>query len=189
MKWSTGQSGLIRTLRQVIKSTVAWMHGSDNKLHKPTFTWKNCFTFPKTTKRQLPSILQIPENSCKLHCAKLSKRNFHFSKNPNHKTKQQIVCFVYVFSCAKLSKDAACSFQSRIVTKHLDSLVWCLKHKADRKWMSQSTRLEKLYRLNCHLTNVVKYMSLVITFFLWSMPPSTFWRYSSRAAISTSKNT
>ena len=87
MKLSTGQSGLIRTLRQVIKSTVAWMHGSDNKLHKPTFTWKDCFTFP--------SILQIPENSCKLHCAKLSKRNFHFSKNPNHKTKQQIVCFVY----------------------------------------------------------------------------------------------
>ena len=72
MKWSTGQSGLIRTLRQVIKSTVASMNArqrqqtSQTNVHmnenytKNKFTsckfqvsQTNCFTFPKTIKLQL----------------------------------------------------------------------------------------------------------------------------------------
>ena len=88
MKWSTGQSGLIRTLRQVIKSTVASMnarqrqqtpqitvHMNDNHTKNKFTSCKfqvsqtNCFTFPK---QQNSNSLQIPENSCKLPCAKLS---------------------------------------------------------------------------------------------------------------------
>ena len=52
-----------------------------------------------------------------------------------HKTKLKNCLFrLCFFSCAKLAKDTACSFQFRTVTKHLYSLVWCLKHKTHRKW-------------------------------------------------------
>ena len=81
-------------------------------------------------------------NSCKFHCAKLSKRNLHVSKNPNHKTKQKL--FVsFLFSVV----------QSSPKTLHVLSRQLSLVSQTHNIPRAQSSGLEKPYKLNRHLTN------------------------------------
>ena len=77
MKWSTGQSGFAKTLRQVIKSTVASMNARQrqqtpqitvhmNENHTKTNSQVSSFRFHKQTvsrfqKQQNSNSLQIPK--------------------------------------------------------------------------------------------------------------------------------
>ena len=98
MKWSTGQSGFAKTLRQVIKSTVASMNARQ--------------------RQQTPQItVHMNENHTKTN-SQVSSFRFHkqtVSRFQNNKT--PTLCKFRKFMQTSLCKNSAISFQSRIVTK------------------------------------------------------------------------
>ena len=174
MKWSTGQSGLIRTLRQVIKSTVAWMQVSDNKLHKPPFTWMKI-----TPKKQIH----------KLQVSGFTNEPFHVSKDnktPTSKRSANSRRFMQasLLHCTKLSKLFPVSHPHRPSSQiELDQ-----KHI----YRSYPTGYRSEIYMNCTANSLMRYsmrpcpstsscftgpyQRYSIGFIFWSMPPSTFWR-------------
>ena len=108
MKWSTGQSGLIRTLRQVIKSTVANMNARQRQ-------------------QTLQITIHMNENHTKTNSQVASFR-FHkqtVSRFQNNKT--PTLCKFQKFMQTSLCKNSAISFQSRIVSNHLIRSNWIQK--------------------------------------------------------------
>ena len=108
MKWSTGQSGFARTLRQVIKSTLANMNARQ--------------------RQQTPQIIvHMNENHTKTNSQVASFR-FHkqtvsrFQKQQN--SNFQTFCKFPKIHASFTAQNSANSFQSRTVTKHLVSLNW-----------------------------------------------------------------
>ena len=109
MKWSTGQSGFARTLRQVIKSTVANMNA--RQPHQP----------PQIT-------VHMNENHTKPN-SQVSSFRFHkqtVSRFQNNKT--PTLCKFRKFMQTSLCRNSAISFQSRIVSHHLVRSNWIQKH-------------------------------------------------------------
>ena len=105
MKCSTGQSGLIRTLRQVIKSTVASMNARQ--------------------RQQTPQItIHMNENHTKkihkLQVSGFTNKLFHVSKN----NKTPTLCKFPKIHANFPVQNSTISFQSRIVTNHLIRSNW-----------------------------------------------------------------
>ena len=181
MKWSTGQSGLIRTLRQVIKSTVASMNAWQQRQTLQTTLHMN----ENHTKTKFASFkFQVSQTNC-----------FTFPKQQNHKT--PTLCKFRKFMQTSLCKNSAISFQSRIVSNHLVRSNWIQKHiyrsyPTGYRSRSYPTGYRSEIYTNCTANSLMRYsmrpcpstsscftgpyQRYSIGFVFCSMPPSTFWR-------------
>ena len=145
----------------------AWMHDSDNKLHKSPFTWmkitqkqihkfqvsgftNKLFHVSKTTKLQLSA---NSENSCKLPCAKLSNL---FPVSHRHRPSCQIE-----LDQKHIYRSYPTGYRSEI---YMNCTAISLMRYSMRPCPSTSS---------CFTGPYQRYS---IGFIFWSMPPSTFWR-------------
>ena len=134
MKWSTGQSGLIRTLRQVITSTVANMNARQRQ---------------RTPQVTVHMNENHPKQIHKFQVSGFTNKLFHVSKN----NKTPTLCKFRKFMQTSLCKNSAISFQSRIVPNHLVRSNWIQKHI----YRSYPTGYRSEIYMNCTAISLMRY--------------------------------